>query len=194
VVARHPLDMAVSLYHQGANLDRRRVRQLTGDPAPERPAPPRPPLREWLVRWIDEDADPRESMDSLPGVMWHLSDAWARRSAPNVILVHYDDLLADLEGEMRHIAARLGIAVPESRWSELVRAASFDQMRVNADRLVPDPVGVLKDRGAFFRRGSSGAGREVLTAEELAHYHRRTARMAPPDLLAWLHRDLDGAV
>ena len=30
VVARHPLDMAVSLYHQGANLDRARIRQLTG--------------------------------------------------------------------------------------------------------------------------------------------------------------------
>ena len=33
--------------------------------------------------------------------MWHLSDAWARRGEPNVLLVHYDDLLADLEGQMR---------------------------------------------------------------------------------------------
>lgn len=34
VVARHPLDMAVSLYHQGDNLDRERIRQLTGAPVP----------------------------------------------------------------------------------------------------------------------------------------------------------------
>lgn len=30
VAARHPLDMAVSLYHQGDNLDRERLRRLTG--------------------------------------------------------------------------------------------------------------------------------------------------------------------
>ena len=36
-------------------------------------------------------------MDSLPGVMWHLSDAWARRGEPNVVLVHYfNDLSTDL--------------------------------------------------------------------------------------------------
>ena len=33
VVARHPLDMAVSLYHQGDNLNRQRLRELTGQPA-----------------------------------------------------------------------------------------------------------------------------------------------------------------
>ena len=38
VVARHPLDMAVSLYHQGDNIDRDRLRQLTGQPAAERAA------------------------------------------------------------------------------------------------------------------------------------------------------------
>ncbi len=40
VVGRHPLDMAVSLYHQGANLDRDRMRELTGAPAPSEPPAP----------------------------------------------------------------------------------------------------------------------------------------------------------
>lgn len=61
-------------------------------------------------------------------------------------------------------------------------------MRARADRLVPDPSGVMKDSAAFFRRGSSGAGRELLSDGELARYRARTAEMAPPDLLAWLHR------
>ena len=51
-------------------------------------------------------------MDSLPGVMWHLTDAWARRDEPNMVLVHYEDLSADLDGEMRRLADRLGIRVP----------------------------------------------------------------------------------
>ncbi|MGH8824735.1 MAG: sulfotransferase domain-containing protein, partial [Jiangellaceae bacterium] len=188
VVARHPLDMAVSLYHQGDNLDRGRIRRLTGQPEPDGPPSPRPPLREWLLSWIDRDVGPREEMDSLPGVMWHLSDAWARRGEPNVVLAHYGDLSADLEGEMRLLAAALGITVPDVTWPGLVEAATFEHMRGRADRLAPDPSGVLKDSAAFFRRGMSGSGRELLTDDELAHYTARTAQLARSDLLAWLHR------
>jgi aryl sulfotransferase len=189
VVARHPLDAAVSLYHQGNNINRERLRKLTGQPEPTAPSPPKPALREWLLRWIESDDRPQDELDSLPGVMWHLSDAWARRTQPNVRLVHYDDLLADLGGQMRGIAGYLGIAVPEAAWPALVRSATFEQMRATAVRRVPDRAGVLKDPGVFFRRGSSGAGREVLTTAELAAYHARAVRLASAELLGWLHRD-----
>jgi aryl sulfotransferase len=192
VTARHPLDMAVSLYHHAENIDRARMRQLTGQPEPGSRPRPRKSVRDWLLDWINEDADPREEMDSLPGVMWHLSDAWARRSEPNVLLVHYDRLSADLDGEMRRLATQLEIAVPEQSWPRLVRAATFDKMRADAEQLVPGG-GVLKSSAAFFRRGRSGAGREILTNEEVAHYHARTALMAPADMLAWLHASEFGA-
>jgi hypothetical protein len=186
VVARHPLDMAVSLYHQSDNIDRERLAELTGSPARSRP--PRPVLHDWLVQWVDAEVSPQEQMDSLPGVMHHLSDAWARRDAGNVVLVHYDDLLADLDGEMRRLAERLGLTVPDHRWPALVEAASFARMRERADVLTPNPLGVLKDNRAFFRSGRSGAGREVLSAAELARYEERVAAAVPADLVAWLHR------
>jgi hypothetical protein len=189
VVARHPLDMAVSLYHQGDNLDHERIRSLTGQPKSNRLPSPRQPLDEWLLSWIDREVDPHEELDSLPGVMWHLSDAWARQRGPNVVLVHYDDLSADLEREMRRLAALLGITVPEKTWPQLVEAATFEHMRARADRLAPDPSGVLKNREAFFRLGMSGSGRKLLSNEALGHYRARTAKLAPPDLLAWLHRE-----
>lgn len=180
--------MAVSLYQQGANINRELMRQLTGQPPPSRPARPRLPARDWLLRWIAAERDPRTEMDSLAGVLWHLADAWARRGQPNIVLVHYDDLSADLAGEMRGLAGRLGITVPEASWPGLVQSASFASMRASATRVVPGG-GVLRSDAAFFRRGTSGAGRELLTAEELARYHAGTATMAPPDLLAWLHRE-----
>jgi aryl sulfotransferase len=188
VAARHPLDMIVSLCHQGDNIDRARLRALTGQPEPTEPAKPRPPLRDRVLRWIDRDASPLDDMDSLPGVMWHLSDAWSRRDRPNVVLVHYADLQHDLEGEMRRIAGRLDVAVPDDAWPSLVDAATFASMRSRADVITPNPSGVLKSNAAFFRRGTSGAGRELLTDAEIAHYETRVSGMAPPDLLAWLHR------
>jgi len=196
VVGRHPLDLAVSLYHQGNNINRARMAELTGT-APEQAGlvrKPRLELRPWLLRWIDTDARPVDSADSLPGVLWHLSDAWARRADPGlngpaVLLVHYDELSADLEYQMCRLADQLGISVPPDLWPDLVRAATFDDMRAKAARQVPDPAGVLKDPAAFFRRGTSGAGREVLTTEEIAHYHARAAELAPSEVLTWLHQN-----
>ena len=189
VTARHPLDLAVSLYHQGENLDRSRIRQRLGRPGPEAPLPVRPPLHEWLVAWIDQEADPRDQLDSLPGVMSHLTDAWHRRDDPTIVLVHFDDLCSDLGGEMRRLARLLGITVAEDRWPELIGAATFEAMQADAGRIAPNPSGILKDSAAFFRRGSSGAGVEQLTDDELERYRARAAELAPTDLLLWLHRD-----
>jgi hypothetical protein len=118
--------------------------------------------------------------------MLHLSDAWARRHGPNVVLVHYDDLLTDLDGSMRRLSGLLGIPVDEARWSALVHAATFEAMRESAH--APGGLGVLKDPAAFFRRGASGEGRALLSAGDLSRYRDRVATMAPPDLLAWLDR------
>jgi hypothetical protein len=103
-----------------------------------------------------------------------------------VLLVHYDNLLADLEGQMRRLAGQLGIAVPEESWPPLVRAATFESMSGSADTLVPT-AGIFKSNAAFFRRGTSGAGREILSDEEIAGYHARAAQLTPPDMLTWLH-------
>ncbi|HEV3068622.1 MAG TPA: sulfotransferase domain-containing protein [Streptosporangiaceae bacterium] len=191
VTARHPLDVAVSLYHHRANLDRARLRQLIGEPEPSAPAAPREPLHDWLLGWIADDSDLAGDLDSLPGLMWHLSDAWARRAEHNVSLVHYDNLSADLADQMRWLAGRLAVAVPVDAWPALVRAATFESMSGRADTLVPT-AGIFKSNAAFFRRGSSGAGREVLSDAELAAYHARVAGMAPPDMLRWLHSPRPG--
>jgi hypothetical protein len=189
VVARHPLDVAVSLYHHGDNIDRRRMAELTGQPQEERRS--RPPLHEWLLGFVDWDGDPRApgNLDTLPGTMLHLSDAWARRHDANVVLMHYDDLVADLDGAMRGLSARLGIPVDEARWPALVHAATFEAMRGQAGASAPEGLGVLKDPVAFFRRGVSGDGPALLSTDERARYHDRVAALAPAELRAWLHHE-----
>lgn len=187
VAARHPLDAAVSLYHQGDNIDRRRLARLTAATVAARPRP-LPPLAQWLRAWIEGDADPFDDLDSLPGVMWHLSDAWSRRAHGNVTLVHYDDLLDDLDRQMRRLTGILHIPVEDDRWAALAHAATFDSMRARADALAPDAAGILRDRAAFFRRGRSGAALELLDRASVERYHERASALAPSDLLTWLHR------
>ncbi|MGN6576821.1 MAG: sulfotransferase domain-containing protein [Nocardioides sp.] len=186
VVGRHPLDMAVSLYHQSDNIDRDRVAELTGRPVRARGE--RPSLHDWLVSWTEEETTPAEQMDSLVGVLHHATDAWARQGSADVLLVHYADLLADLDSEMLRIASHLGVDVDPQVWPALVEAASFTSMRARSDELVPNAAGVLKDPAKFFRAGRSGAGSAVLSADELGRYHARVAELAPAEVVAWLHR------
>jgi aryl sulfotransferase len=162
VVARHPLDVLLSLHH--INGLRR----------------PQPPLRELLPKVING----KSPQKGLPGLMHYWSVAWARRDEPNVVLLRYEDLVADLAGQMRSLAARLDITVPETTWPGLVKAATFEQMRAAADQIQPMPN--LKDPAEFFWKGKPGSARALLTDDDLARYDERAAQLAPADLLAWL--------
>lgn len=74
---------------------------------------------------------------------------------------------------MRWLADRLSLDVHENAWPSLVEGASIASMRAAADVRTPGPRGVFKNPSAFFRRGGPGAGREILSADELAAYDRR---------------------
>jgi hypothetical protein len=154
--------------------------------------PPPPPTsgREWLLGWIDDATSPlREAPNNLAGAVHHLGSFWAARHRGDVVLVHYDDLRADLEGEIRRLADRLGIEVAEGRWPDLVKAATFEEMRRRADVVAPDTHEHLwKSNAEFFHRGTSGQWRGPFDAELLARYEVRVRELAPPDLADWIHQ------
>jgi hypothetical protein len=179
VTARHPLDVAVSLYHHSGNIDRARLRQLTGQPEPATPPPPLPPPHDWLLRWIADDDDPAEQLDSFPGLMWHLSDAWARRGQPNVLLVHYDNLSADRAGQMRWLAGRLDRCFGDA-WSQAGPRGRSRACRATRTRPCP-PLGCSRatprsSAGAPPGPGgrSSASGRLRPTTTAPPGWHRPT--------------------
>src|SRR5260370_3151213 len=101
------------------------------------------------------------------------------------MLGHYHGVFWDLYLRASWVDDQRGLSVPRELGPALVRAGTLDEMRAKA--AVPDPAGVLKDPAAFFRRGRSGAGSELLTEAELARYYKRAAELAPPEVLTWLH-------
>jgi aryl sulfotransferase len=113
---------------------------------------------------------------------------WAERERPNLLMVHYNDLKADLAGEMRRVADFIGADVPESSWPAVVQRCTFEAMREGEARV--GAVDLIFEGGLknFVFKGTNGRWRDVLTADELAAYDRRVAALLPPDCAAWLER------
>lgn len=195
VIGRDPRHVAVSMSRHRANLDGDRIaallEQVEGpQPASQQVARPTDP-RERIVEWIDDDMDPHDNLASLRGTLWHLSGAWERRTDPSVHLVHYADLEADLDGQMRGIATLLGIEVPEASWAGLVAAARFDRMRSAADRTAPtEGIGLLLEPDAFFRGDAAQQWATLTTTSDQQAYQHRVEQLAAPDLVDWLHRSM----
>jgi aryl sulfotransferase len=191
VVGRDTRDVFMSLWnHYSANTDL--AYSLFNDaerPGAEFPRCPDDPRDLWPL-WIGKgwfDWEP----DGWP--FWshhhHLSTWWQLRDLPNVHFMHYRDMLADIEGEMRRLAAFCEIDVDEGRWLSIVHAVSLDAMRAEGRRLTEgeDPAAMIFVGGTdrFFYKGTNGRWRDVLTDDDLALYDRAAATL-DPELRAWL--------
>jgi hypothetical protein len=152
--------------------------------------------QEMFRTWMTVGAAPWMA-DGFPfgSVFHHAKSFWEFRELSNVHLLHYDDLKADLAGEMRALARRLGVDVDPALWPTLVAAASFESMKADAGRLAPlAERGAWRDNRRFFHRGESGQWREALSPESLALYERIVAERIPPDLAAWIERGTRGVL
>jgi aryl sulfotransferase len=145
-----------------------------------------PPMPGWdgdvhglFARWLTE---------SLVLHFEHLASFWARRHDPRVLLVHFNDLKADLAGEMRRIADFLGIAVPAALWPAAVERCTFEAMRARGDEIGAFDVVFRGGAEGFLFKGTNGRWRDVLRPEELAAYAARAAELMPPEAVAWMER------
>ena len=111
---------------------------------------------------------------------------WACRDRKNLLFAHYNDMKADLEGEMRRVAAFLEIDVPESKWPAIVERCTFESMQKSGNAIAElDRMFEGGTRG-FIYKGTNGRWRDVLTAEDLELYERRVAQVLPPDAARWV--------
>jgi aryl sulfotransferase len=151
---------------------------------------PRPArdARVFFDEWMAEGPDAR-LRDDYPAFRFFDVEKsyWEKRHEPNLLIVHYADMKAGLEGEMRRIADFLEIAVPEDLWPSLVDAATFDTMRKNGDALMPG-ASFAFDGGPsrFLFSGTNGRWRDALSADDVARYTARAKKELTPGLARWL--------
>lgn len=118
----------------------------------------------------------------------HLGSFWERRRDPRVLLLHYNDLKADLAGEMRRIAAFLGVDVPAARWQRVVERCTFEGMRGRPAEIGEMDFAFEGGLNGFLFKGTNGRWREVLERAELDAYAKRAAELVPPDAAAWIEQ------
>ena len=117
----------------------------------------------------------------------HLAAWWPLRAEPFVLFVHYNDLSADLPGEMRRIAEFLELEVGAEQWPDVVERCRIDSMRTEAATAGLHDRGFVGGATSFFHRGTNRRWVGVLTDAQLARYDAMVATL-PADAAEWLEQ------
>ncbi|HEV7731266.1 MAG TPA: sulfotransferase domain-containing protein [Candidatus Binatia bacterium] len=181
VVGRDGRDAFMSFTNHIANLRPERIATLIASALEEGidvgGGPPSADIHEFFAHWLAD------------GQFFNfITTYWQYRDEPNVLFVHYDDLTADLDAEMRRIAGFLGIGVGETTWPEAKARCGFEYMRNNSEKIGTFDAQFVGGGKAFFFKGRNGRWRDVLTADELRAYVARATAALPPDARAWVDR------
>jgi len=194
VVARDARDVFMSLLNHYAGYTDVAMERLNDDPS--LPAFERfdGDVKKLWRQWISQGWFAWES-DGYPwwGNLHHTASYWPHRDLENVLLVHYNDLKADLPAEIRRIAGFLDLELRDDEVGNVVRESQIDRMREVATER-EDMLAAFLDGGAkrFFFKGTNGRWRDVLDGDDLALYEEAKRRVLTPECAMWLERGYRG--
>jgi aryl sulfotransferase len=182
-IGRDGRDVMWSMYNHHANANAKWYEALNDTPGRVGPpiAPPPTDIRQYFNDWLDGDGYP----------FWpfweNIRSWWQIRGLPNVMLLHYTDLKADMPGQIARIAKFLDIAVDAKTWPTIVEHCGFAYMKAHATTSVP-MGGAFWEGGAetFVHKGTNGRWRETLSAAESATYEAKALAELGPDCARWL--------
>jgi len=150
---------------------------LTGDMAPPAGVPD---VRTFYNGFLDHDAQSPTSLFA------NVRGWWEARALPNVLLVHYANLKADLPGEMRRIARFLDIAIDEKKFPDMLLHCSLSHMKARGSE--DEWLAKMFDGGGgnFVNQGTNGRWRDTLSPAEVARADEIAAQRLTPDCARWL--------
>lgn len=145
-------------------------------------------------RFLDGGAEGFDG-DAMPlaHILQHYKAAKAVADRPNVSLYHYADMQRDLADTFARLSAQLGISHSPPVLDRLIQAATFDNMKQNAERFAPSGgKGFFKSDADFFHSGTSGKWHGKLNDDELAAYDAMMDAYLTPEDREWLERGSGG--
>lgn len=190
-VARDGRDACMSmLNHLNSNIPEALARfdavgaadETIGRPFPRAPEAP----REFFLYWMRGDGHGHQTTRADAYFTIERS-FWSERMRDNLLLVHYNDLKANLAGEMKRIAAFLDIDIADELWPALVEAASFAAMKRDGDVLLAGlKRGFREGHRTFLHSGTNRRWEGVLTEDDVELYRKTAEAELSPGLRHWL--------
>ena len=182
-IGRDGRDVVWSMYNHHANANEKWYGALNETPGRVGPpiGPPAETVHQYFRDWFAQDGHP----------FWpfweNVRSWWAIRDLPNVYMLHFSNLKADMPTEIRKIASFLDIPVDESNWNAIVEHCTFDYMKANATKSVP-LGGAFWDGGAttFVNKGTNGRWTETLTESEIAAYEQKALDELGQECAQWI--------
>lgn len=189
VVGRDPRDIFMSMWNFYSNFGDvffEPPKEPGIDPLPRPPAD----LHDYWQTWIGRGSFPWEQ-DGYPfwSCFHHIQTWWEQRHRPNILFVHFSDLLNDLRGEIDSVIDFLGMTCPEETRQGIVDLVTFKSMKRDAVKLSPNDEAALRGGArTFINKGTNGRWRGVLTEAELSQYEQAASAVMPPDCKAWMEQ------
>ena len=180
VVGRDARDMVWSAYNHQDGYDDAFLALLNGPPGRPGALVSRPDrdIRDYYLHFVEHGELPGFGFEPF----WpHVQSWWGARRLPNVLMVHYAALHADLPGEVRRIARFLEIEIEAARFPTIIEHCRIGHMRETARA---SEIGELALRK--FHKGVVGQWRNVLTPAEIALCDAAAAGNLTPDCANWL--------
>jgi aryl sulfotransferase len=198
-VGRDVRDVAWSMYNHQLNYTDWFLDGLNARPDSLGPRMARPScgIREYYRYFIEtggafeRDADASYGGDTGISEFWgHTQGFFDHRRAPNLLLVHYANLKADLAGEIRRVSRFLDMPLDEGLLPKVVEHCGIDHMReaAESDPYAGPGLKMVFHGGAqaFFNKGTNGRWKDVLTADEISRADEIAAQRLTPDCAHWL--------
>jgi aryl sulfotransferase len=194
VVGRDARDVFMSLWNHYSNYTPEYFDEVNnapgrvGAPLPNCPTDIREFWQWWMTRgWFEWESEGYPHWSNLH----HIQTWWEYRHLPNILLVHYNDLLRDLPAELQRVADYLDIDIKPDTLSAIAEAVTFRSMKQNAEKIMPGADFVWAGGAqTFINKGTNGRWRDVLTEDDLKLYEAAVARELTPDCAHWLEHGL----
>lgn len=131
---------------------------------------------EFWNRWV-ETGEPRWPF-------WeHINSWWQIRHLPNILLVHYANLINDKPREIQRIAKFLNFSLDLSQLNLVLSRSELKYMKENWKKFQGNRRLIFKD---FLNKGRNGRWQDLLTAQQLRHYERVILQKLEPECANWV--------
>lgn len=156
------------------------MRTALGNDAPIL-GPPTADIRRFFLEWLERDGYP----------LWpywdHINSWWSIRQLPNVLLLHFCDLKADLRGSIRRIASFIDVDIDEEDLQKVADCCTFAYMKSHSDELLPEYAGSMTGgANSFIHRGTGGEWKTILTKADVREYESKMLSALGSDCARWV--------